>query len=648
MHPSKFHQSTGEPSSAVALGFTDIKDDDEKGGRGPASTPSKSTGMPSSKFTFDLGPTRGMSSSAQEMMRELQAKAAGYKAEIVAKRDAEGRESGDISNRRFAKPKGKSGRYSAAHTAEFDKMDSIEGHASAWRASRFTPVVGGVKRSPSKANLDDSPTKSGLSHSPSKSSLRGEPAQASSPAPKRSLKRKSSAANLDSKPAPPSPKKTQQSESPHKERAKPATDSTAAKRVKQHKDDDASSNRPKPAPESSANKGTGVPPSQSRLSRLMNPTKASKQHSASPSKPTDSTVQTPTKPKLSQSSGLTKSSTGSTLTSTAQGMKRHFLTPSRFQKVKSILRSPGTAIPQPALSGSQTPAPPRTEKELPPLPFTTPRKATKRVTFTPETKRAAAAPQQSPTPMKSSLLKLKSLQGSASKNSVNSSGQGSSSLTSGHVPYPDLSAYKDILGEEKGSDTGTGKGRVSSTPGTFTFRSDHTIKFGDASQTGFGTSRGQSSIRQVRGSINPANGMPGSFPEPPPQSTHPDKENKEPEASKSLRGSLHGLTNKKRHRPNSDEEDAEREAEERASKKRKNNDAAERHNLDSSRPINSTPLGSAKKSRFDRTPSRTPVRAGSKTPARTPASAKVATSTKKHAGMSLNRLNMLAKPKNRA
>jgi sRNA-binding protein len=142
--------------------------------------------------------------------------------------------------------------------------------------------------------------------------------------------------------------------------------------------------------------------------------------------------------------------------------------------------------------------------------------------------------------------------------------------------------------------------------------------------------------------------MPGGFPEPPPQSQHPDKENKEPEAPKSLRGSLHGLTNKKRHRPSSDEEDAEREVEERASKKRKNNDAAARHTLDSSRPISSTPLGSAKKPRFDRTPSRTPMRAGSKTSAGTPASVKAPNSTMKRAGMSLSRLNMLAQPKNRA
>lgn len=648
MHPSKFHQSTGEPSSAVALGFTDIKDVGERDGNGPANTPSKSTGVPSSKFTFDLGSTAGLSISAQEMMAELQAKAAGYKAEIVAKRDAEGRESTDISNRRFAKPKGKSGRYSAAHTAEFEKMDSIENHASAWRANRGTPVTASLKRSPSKASLDDSPSKSGLAQSPSKTNLREQQIQAvAQTTPKRNLKRKSSAANLDSRPAAASPRKTFQAPSPIKEQAQPATDNAAAKRVKQRKDDDASSNRPTSAVESSVNRSARVPPSQSRLARLMSPTKASRQHSASPSKPTISMVHTPTKANATQGGGgLTKSSTASTFASTAEGLKRRILSPARIQKVKSILRSPGTAIPKPVNGGSLTPGPPRTEKELPPLPFTTPRKVAKRVTFTPETKRAAAAPlaEQSPTPMKRSFFGFKSLPGSASKSNVGSSGQGSSLITSGHVPYPDLSAYSDILAGGEGG----GKTRVPSIPGTFTFRSDSTIKFGDASQD-FGSSRGQSSIRQVRGSINPANGMPGSFPQPPPQSTHPDKENKEPELNltKSLRGSLHGLSNKKRHRPNSDEEDAEREAEERASKKRKNNDGPERQALDASRSISSTPLSSPKKARLDRTPSRTPVRAGSRTPAGAPASANRASASGKRVGISMSRLDALARPKNR-
>jgi len=137
-------------------------------------------------------------------------------------------------------------------------------------------------------------------------------------------------------------------------------------------------------------------------------------------------------------------------------------------------------------------------------------------------------------------------------------------------------------------------------PGTFTFRSDHTIDFG-TSPKGFGASPGQSSVRTVRKSIFP-NAMPGSFPD-------SNKENFD-----NLPSVPHGMSNKKRRRVESDEE--EEEEAERSPKKHKAQ-AAEGAML-------MAPNLQAEKM--------------------TPSSA---TSSPKKKGLSLSRLNMLARPKMR-
>ncbi|TQV94079.1 erythromycin esterase [Cordyceps javanica] len=670
MHPSKFHQSTGEPSSAVALGFTDIEATDRRTtGTALTATPSRSTGIPTSSFTFDLATsTNGsmLSSDARKIMEELQEKAAKIKVELVAKREAEGMDSSAVGDRRFAKPKSLAGRYSAVHAAEFDKMDSIEGHASAWRAKTFTPVVSGIKRSPSKASLAESPSKAAESPSAQKTSIYRQLSQSS----QKNLKRKSSAANLDGRSGVESPKKSHQDSSPSKGTDRTPGERQPVKRVKQRKEDDTSTNRPKPATTPTASRTTQRP--QSTLSRLRSPTKSSRMHtSASPAKAAVSSVPTPTKPMvsprkptISMISTPSKPSASpvrvaapptpsfaqslSAGTSKADGLARRILSPMRMQKVKSILRSQpaensaaGSAIPQPALYGSHTPAPPRRDKDLPPAPFTTPRrKLTKKVTFTPETKRAAAE-QGSPSPLKPSLFRFRSASGPRSIRDVEV--KSTATEHGGHVAYPDLSAFKDII-DSKDED---GKERAPSVPSSFTFRSDHTIEFGDAPKTGFGSSVGQSSVRHVRQSLNQAASLPGSFPAPPAASSHPDKENTAPSSpSKALAGVLHGLTSKKRHRPSTDEEDAAREAAERASKKRKNTmSAPERPALSSAKAISSTPQSSAKRARLDRNTALTPSRQQlSKTRTATPGSASPA---KKTQGMSMSRLQALARPKTR-
>lgn len=623
MHPSKAHHSTAEPSSAARLGFTDIPSASKRGSLGPVGqgTPSKINVMPSSNFSFAVpNPVASMqlSSEAQKIMAELQGEAAKIKANIVAEREAKAA-SMEASGRRIAKPKG---RFSAAHTAEFDKMDSIENHASAWRASRFTPTVIGVKRSPSKSSLlEGTPTKS-LVRSPSKTKL-NEPAEQ----PRRNLKRKSSAANLD-RAASVSPRKaTAQPTSATRSRAQPTPEVTSAKRVKKEKSDDASSSRPgrlNTATPRSINKP--LPKAPSVISRLMSPTKSSRAHTATTSKIAAPIVSTPSK----AVHGSLSKPTAAAASSVVADNKRRILTPSRFSKVKSILRaqsstksSSRSAIPRP-LPSSLTPAPPRTVKELPPVPQTTPRrKLAKRVTFTPDTKRAALS-QLSPSPLRAGILKFGStLRGHKQEEQ----------LCGPTVAYPDLSAFSGLLSADKESQ--------SPGPGTFSFRSDHTIEFKDISQKGFGSSRGQSSVRQVRDSMP---GMPGSFPTgpPPPPSTHEDKENTAPvQSPNKLSGVSHGLTNKKRNRPSSDEEDAEKEAAERASKKQKSAHTP----LTSARSVSATPASNKRARTVGGTYTPSRVIASQTPSSQTPASASPA---KKRIGMSLSRLNMLARPKNRA
>ncbi|KAF4999417.1 hypothetical protein FGRMN_2439 [Fusarium graminum] len=655
MHPSKAHHTMGEPSSAMRLGFADIKDINRSGA--VPDTPSK-IGVPASDFTFRFTSETAdthLSGDAQRLMEELRGKAAKIKADMIAERDAEGSDV-DANGRKIAKPRGKTSRYSAAHMAEFKKMDSIENHASAWRAQngRFQPVVQSLKRSPSKANLDTTPTnspdKAGLTRSPSKAEL-DIPPTPSTPRVTQSLKRKSSRVDLEEYQQSPSPKKATLPPSGIP-MALPASSKkpllfpnvhqrVPSKRSKHREEDDATTNRPVsrddssiPRPKSSGNDSTKLPTklpaSKSGLTRLLSPTKASLAHT---NKPTISLTKSPSKTDLK--SGLPKSTStpGLLMPGKPATPRARVLSPGRFDKVKSILRGSRTpsgnvqtAIPLPMVS--QTPAPPKAVKDkvLPPLPLTTPRrKVTKHVAFTPEVTRISFE-QNSPSPTKSCL------KAQSTRTLEDEQFQGIDSAIakadSGDVVYPDLSGFRPL------PELPSPQKHVApaSVPGKFTFRSDHTIEFGDAPALGFGASPGQSSVRQVRQSLKPDAKMPGTFPGP----TSPigiNKENKEPEAKKILFGAPHGMSNKKRHRTSWDDEEAEQKDAERAAKKRKAEHVPEGEALLAPRLVGGTP--SAKKMR---------TKAGSVTP-RAPASA---SPTKKRSVLSMSRLNMLARPKNRA
>jgi hypothetical protein len=632
MHPSKARPTMAAPSSALRLGFTDIKPA-APNKPGPAvlqSTPSK-TPAASSQFTLQhvnpsvtdstLGP------DAKRMMNEIREEAAKLKAGLVAEREKERMEEEQVNARKIAQPRGKAGRYSAIHMAEFKKMDSIENHPSAFRASKHATVAAsqqGIKRSQSKANIDGS-----------------EPARVQTPA------------------------KITASKSSNKVRTPVCDPDSPAKRAKQAVDEDASTNRPIsrdnsniPRPRTPGKGPRGKLLSKSTIKSIMSPTQASISRAASAKTPTTarSLLRSPSKIPMT---GLKKSATVGDLGSVSdvkegEGAPAKMRSPSRFDKVKSMFakhRADGpareTGIPKPTVGISKTPAPVRAQNELPPAPQTTPGKNSFRPgQFTPAPKHAALA-QNSPSPVKSGIPRSKTANNLVNYPSLDSL---MTNATADHVSYPDLSGFRPLPEPTTGTKSDSADDEMSeelerapvSVPGTFTFRSDHTIKFSGSSPKGFGGSSGQSSVRHVRPSIMPA--IPGAFPSSnvPATAAPKGKENVPPYLQQGpfdLKAFPHGVGNRKRLRVEDDEEEADREAAEHALKKMKAACVPEGEALVAPR------LASAQKPRI-----RSPSKASTKTPARSAIQPRAPATTpggRKVAGISMSRLAYLATPKQR-
>ncbi|KAL1839747.1 hypothetical protein VTJ49DRAFT_1213 [Mycothermus thermophilus] len=568
MHPSKVHPTVGAPSSAQRLGFTDIKPISGRNDLPSAiqATPSRIT-VPSSDFTFRSAhrpPTVdvGLSEEAQKMMAEIREKAEGLKETVRPEVEQETLET--LSMRKIAQAKKKGGRYSAAHQAEFDKMDSIANHPSAFRLqqNRTTPQTAGVKRSQSKANLDESD-------------------------------------------APRS--KTPASVAQSKRSAATEEHATGAKRARQNIEDDVSSKRPGsrdgssiPVPKSAPRTTGQIPRPKSTFASLMTPTKSSLARKAGAKTPSQSTLsRSPSKATLSGIPRATATPNPPS-TSTKEPAARKMLSPqSRFAKLKEKFLSTKadaskakSALPLPSAPASKTPAPVRSQTETLPVPMTTPgRKLIKRVTFTPDTKRAAMD-QKSPSPVKSCIPQIKKRVPGGEVHYPSLDGMIAES-TEPTVSYPDLSSQSQQRPlPDPPIPSFKGGSAEPSVPGEFTFRSDHTISFGSPAKS-FGSSPGQASVRVVRPSIHPIEtatttsstastiSMPGSYPASATSSgadaddeADADKENEAPAAPTTHKKSRttflalpHGMSTKKRNRVSTDEEEAEREAAERASKK---------------------------------------------------------------------------------
>lgn len=177
MHPSKVHPSTTkQPDSGLILGFNPMKKD----ASGNVVTESIAQSTPSkvkmvSATSNDLGAAgfdlsfaaqdSQLSDEAKRLMDSVRGDVARIKAQMIHEKQQElhsctqvgSHKDGSGGERKFAKPKGKAGRFSQAHMAEFKKMDSIAGHASAFRAApeRLEPVYKPLKRTNSKMHLDE-------------------------------------------------------------------------------------------------------------------------------------------------------------------------------------------------------------------------------------------------------------------------------------------------------------------------------------------------------------------------------------------------------------------------------------------------------------------------------------------------------------
>lgn len=186
MHPSKAHQSTTKQvDSGLVLGFNPIKKDangnvlkDSMAENTPTKTKVSLTqghfGTPGYEFKF--GQEAQLSDEAKQLMDRVRGEAAHIRAQMVMEKAKQGEQDKEVGHqqqgdRKIAMPKGKAGRFSDVHMAEFKKMDSIANHPSSFRAvhGRFQPVTKSLKRSKSKAQLDETESsKASPSRSPTK------------------------------------------------------------------------------------------------------------------------------------------------------------------------------------------------------------------------------------------------------------------------------------------------------------------------------------------------------------------------------------------------------------------------------------------------------------------------------------------------
>jgi hypothetical protein len=177
MHPKHLHQSTVKPrEEARWLGFSNMAPATEPPKRNSKlaeaqATPSRTTKRedafksPEFAFTFRREQSLELSPEAKQLMGEKRAEALRIKGQM--KSNGEAAQFLEGLDRKIAQPKTKKSRFSELHDAAFKKMDSIAGHASAYRkdpsrsaAPATTSKIPAqtpsksLKRSPSKAELD--------------------------------------------------------------------------------------------------------------------------------------------------------------------------------------------------------------------------------------------------------------------------------------------------------------------------------------------------------------------------------------------------------------------------------------------------------------------------------------------------------------
>lgn len=583
MHPSKVQQSTTKVvDPGLHLGFTDIHPKPGQPSGLTQESPSK-VGISSGSFDFRFArPGPQLGPDAQRMMDELREEALRIKAKLAAEREEKRKnegEGGGIEGRKIAQPKGKASRFSDVHMAAFKNMDSIANHPSSFRAQpgRITPAKNTLKRTQSKANLDD--------------------------------KEVTSVQQISEKPA----------------SAERLENTAPAKRARKHISDDTSSARPVSREGGNTIKLVPSTPTAARKlpSSITTSTQASLARSVNGKQLTHipTLSRSPSKPALpSTPRGLTKSATTPNLSSMPRSASKNFLrTPSKFERVKSILRYPSSSRKAPVPSSS-IPTLSRSTSKVdlksslvsgPKTPQSLSRtKSVKRVNFTPDTANPhATMVANSPSPLKSGIprstsklvlnLAASSAGGTQNKETLYPSLSGHPALSKypSEIEYPSLDTPRPL--PEPPRLANTEPRPAAPAPGTFHFRSARTIDFGTPPK-GFGSSPGQASVRPVRASIFPS--IPTGFPV-------SNKENTAP-----LPSIPHGMPNKKRRRADSDDEDGNEG--ERSPKKQKATMAGG--------PMLKAPRAMA--------------------PMPSPKS-KIPSPAKKKSVLTLSRLNMLARPK---
>ena len=573
-------------------------------------TPSKSRGSlpnhmssPGFDFSFDQ-PESDLSADAQKIMEGVREQAARIKARMQEERDRQQKRDSEtdqlygVAGRNIAKPKGKSGRYSDAHKQQFRKMDSIANHPSTWK-NNIPANTTSLKRSGSKAGLDDPPQAKGLPKSTSSKSLRtiADTGRLENTAP--------------------------------------------GKRAKKRADDDTSTTRPAQQENTTLNENENV--------RATSASKAAISH-------LPSAITTPTKASLSRAASvksakssmipsLGRSNSTKTLASPAksEGSNKYFSSLARFGNVKSILSrhqpkfsndpekiAAGTHLPMPQAKinlGELSQGKMDLNKELPNVPGAFPpseerAQTVKRVVFTPSTK-----PSQdfnvSPTPTKIPALK--------SPKQVTEPSTPSDSVTyPSLVNSPNITHRPTKSRETPSQETPSAPVSPSKPVGTpspskptdFTFTSTRTLDFSTqapASKPKYGAS----TIRQVRpsGITTPL----ASF------------------DSTNMPTIAHGMPNKKRKYADSDDEDLENMAPGPTATggNQKHIEYDEKEEGPQTKKVKMTGKSERKGSA---TPQKSPKKKfgdGSRIP-------KLGGATPKGKGvLSLSRLNMLARPKER-
>jgi hypothetical protein len=349
MHPSKAQQSTMKmPDSGLRLGFTSANNSPRvNAGSLVTNTPSKvKSGLPnnmsSPEFKFTR-PESHLSEEAQRLMEGLQEEATKIKEQMALQREEQVRKDGEAEEmfsavgRKIAKPKGRAGRFSDVHMAEFKKMDSIAGHASAYRSKpvQVQPPAKSLKRTQSRAGLDEADK------------------QVTAPKKAQPYQPPTPAINISGPP----------------------------KRIRQAQSDDASTSRPSTSDGTSLFK-SNLPRSQSGL---MTPTKASLARSASVR-----SLKTTNIPAL-ESSPSTKTIAAP---STVGASRYKSFLPTAAANLKSILRrhQPRFSNDPVKIAAGTHLASPDLNKDLPAAPksdfdeFNPPSSTKKHVGFTPSTK----------------------------------------------------------------------------------------------------------------------------------------------------------------------------------------------------------------------------------------------------------------------